>query len=950
MRRTILGRLALWGWMLCVLLPGGGVAGAQGVSGQIEGTVRDEQGLVLPGVTLTLRNAESGVVRTVVTESDGAYRFGAVPPGRYTMRAELSGFATQDVRELTVTIGLTIRQDFKLPVQGMAETVTVSGTPTVVDTTKAEVSGVVTREQIAVLPINSRQYLSLALLMPGTTQDGTRSFFATVNVGGAVTFNSTANIVDGVYNNWPEDGEPQQNFPEDAVEEFKVTNAQYKAEYGLATGGVIQVVTKSGTNIVHGSAFEYFRDKALNEKGVFEQEKPEFRRHQVGGSIGGPIKKDRIHFFAAAERTQITEFYTVNTNLPQFYSSVEGTFRKPSTRGLYFARVDWQLSNAQTVFARYAHEDERSECNNCGGTTAGTASFDQEVPRRALVIGHTWTSGRRLSDFRFQFAPASFYGVAAGKPVWKDFGQWPTERTSRLGRSYNFPSLSWGSGYDEVGPEERWQFKETFAISFSSHDLKFGGDYSYMPYDHEIAGNFQGSYTFLRDQPFDPNDPASVASLTGATLFSASFPPQVNTHNTQYYAGFVQDDWRVRRNVTASLGLRYERLYGAANEDLDPSIFPTPISYIDVSKRGDRNNFGPRAGLAWDIADNGRTVVRAGYGLYYGHVRILGNLNEFNNLRSFSVTINNPSYPDPYGGRDPQEFIVSGPANITVVANDYVQPYAHQYSAGMSWQLGAVFAAHLDAIYTNTNHDRKTLDINARDPVTRLRPDPVFSRVDRNQSTAEIRHRAMYLKLEKRYSRRTQFTVSYSYVNSRDNGPGSRYLDPFDLSLDWGPSNAERRHALVSSASVLLPWGITLGTVWSLRSQVPWSATAGRDLNGDGFNTDLVPGTTRNAGSRDLDLAAVNAWRAPNGLGAIAADQIESSRINLMDMRASKAVRLAGRTRVEIMAQAFNLFNTRNLQAQFGGGRVANSQSSSFGRILTARPARQVELAVKFNW
>ncbi len=293
---------------------------------------------------------------------------------------------------------------------------------------------------------------------------------------------------------------------------------------------------------------------------------------------------------------------------------------------------------------------------------------------------------------------------------------------------------------------------------------------------------------------------------------------------------------------------------------------------------------------------------------------------------------------------------MSGPANITVVANDYVQPYAHQYSGGVSRQLGRGIAIHVDGVYTNTNHDRKTLDINPRDPVTRLRPDATFSRVDQNQSTAEIRHRAVYVKAEKRYSHRTQFTASYSYVNSRDNAPGSRYLDPFDLSRDWGPSSAERRHALVSSGSVLLPWDVTVGMVWSLRSEVPWSATAGRDVNGDGFNTDLVPGTTRNAGGRNLDLGAVNTWRAANGLGAIDASQIESSRINLVDMRVSKSIRLPGRSRIELLAQAFNLFNTKNLQAQFGGGRVANSQSPSFGRILTARPSRQLEVAAKVNW
>src|SRR3972149_791510 len=155
------------------------------------------------------------------------------------------------------------------------------------------------------LPINSRQYLSLALLMPGTSVDATRSFFPTVNVGGSMSFNSTGNVVDGMINNMAEDGEPGQNLPQDAVEEFKVSNMQYPAEFGLATGGIVQVVTKSGTNAFKGSAFEYFRDKALNALGVFETEKPEYRRHQFGVSAGGPILKDRMHFFGAVERTQV---------------------------------------------------------------------------------------------------------------------------------------------------------------------------------------------------------------------------------------------------------------------------------------------------------------------------------------------------------------------------------------------------------------------------------------------------------------------------------------------------------------------------------------------------------------------------------------------------------------------------------------------------------------------
>jgi hypothetical protein len=833
----------------------------------------------------------------------------------------------------------------------MAESVSVTAEAPVVDTTKSEVAGVVTPMQIRTLPINSRQYLSLALLMPGTSQDATRSFFATVNVGGSMTFNSTANIVDGVINNWDEDGEPRQDFAQDAVQEFKVSNVQAPAEFGLATGGIVEVVTKSGGNAVHGNAFEYFRDKSLNALEPFQTEKPAFRRHQFGGSVGGPIVQNRMHFFGALEFTKINEFYTVHTDLPQFYSSVEGTFAKPSHRYLYMGRNDWQLNNNQSVFVRYAQEDELSTCGGCGGTTASSAGFDQKTPRKSLVAGSSWIRGsNQLNDLRFQYARGGYYIAPGGTEIWNDVGNFSAERINRLSRSYNFPSLSYGSSFDEIGPESRWEIKDTYNLTHGAHDLRFGGEYNYMPYLEENTGDVLGTFTFSEDQFFNPDDPASIAALSGATTFSASIPPIHTPRTTKYAVAFIQDSWKALPNVTLNLGLRWERLFGCCNEDLDTSIFPVSIPYIDVSKRGDRDNFGPRTGLAWDLRGNGDTVVRAGYGRYYGHTRILGALNEFRNYQQFSVNITNPSYPDPYGGRDPSDFIVSGPANITVLANDYQQPQSDQFNVGFSQQLTGGVAVHADVVYTHVEKDRKIQDINPRDPVTRLRPNPTFGRVDQYQSTGEVKYTALYLKLEKRFSHRTQFLVSYTLNNSDDNGPLGRYLDPFDPGLDWGTSNGERRHSLIASGAFLGPWDITLGAVWTLRSQLPWSATAGRDLNGDGFNSDLVPGTTRNAGSRDLDLRAVNDWRAMNGLAPVDAGQLDSSKINIVDFRASKSVRLRGPFTLELIGQVFNLFNTRNLQSQYGGGRVTNALSPIFGSIQTARPGSQGELAAKITW
>ena len=189
-----------------------------------------------------------------------------------------------------------------------------------------------------------------------------------------MTFNGTGNIVDGTINNWVEDGEPRQDLPEDAVEEFKVTNALPKAEFGLSTGGVVQVVTKSGANAMHGDAFEYFRDKALNARGVFETAKPAYRRNQFGGSAGGAIVTDRMHYYGAFERTAINEFYTVNAPA-SFYSAVDGTFQRSTTRNLYYGRGDWQINNAQNAFVRYLQEGELTPCVNCGTSPRSANSW-----------------------------------------------------------------------------------------------------------------------------------------------------------------------------------------------------------------------------------------------------------------------------------------------------------------------------------------------------------------------------------------------------------------------------------------------------------------------------------------------------------------------------------------------------------------------------------------------
>jgi hypothetical protein len=275
---------------------------------------------------VTARNVETGFSRNAVTDSGGEFRLPSLPPGRYAVAAELQGFTTETRTDIVLVIEQTAIITFNLKPASVAETVTVSAEAPIVDTTRSDVATSVSTRQIQDLPVASRRWIDLAMLTPGTSQDNIRGFFyrGNVNIGGGTREYSNGFTVDGVNNTWVEMGEPRQNFAMDAIQEFKVSTSNYKAEYGLATGGQLTVVTKSGTNNFHGSGLLFFRDKKINSETYFEKQtdaargqpegtnKPDYKRYQYGGTFGGPIVKDKTHFFLAYEGTNEKQFLTVN--------------------------------------------------------------------------------------------------------------------------------------------------------------------------------------------------------------------------------------------------------------------------------------------------------------------------------------------------------------------------------------------------------------------------------------------------------------------------------------------------------------------------------------------------------------------------------------------------------------------------------------------------------------
>ena len=956
-------RIALF--LMATVLAAAAPVLAQGeASAVVTGVIADAQGGVLPGVTVTLRNVESGTTRTTVSEADGQYRIAGLQPGRYSVRAELDGFAPTEIPNLTLTIGLVVQSNLTMSLQGVQEAVTVTAEAPVVETTTTEVSTVVTQEQIEMLPIANRQAGSLALLLPGTQlPTGTRRARPTVGAGGA-NANLTTSYVDGGQNQIYNSGQEFLEVPQSGIREFRVNISGASAQYG-AIGGVVLTATKSGTNQFHGEFFEFFRDTSLNAMDRFEKEahdtrgaeKPEYRRNQYGGALGGPIVQDRLHFFAAFERTKEPKTETVRTGQSQFYAGVEGSYPAGYERRQMLVRGDFQVNNEQSVFVRYLWDKEYTFCEECGGFMAGNTGTDTDSPRNSMLVAHTWViSSRVLNEVRSQVPPSGLenLGSPPGIPRWpaSGRGEFPAERFQPYTGVYVFPSLTWGSTGYSNNSTKRWDVSDDLTVSAGRQTIKAGGAFLRFRSDEEAAHNI-GTWTFGQDQPFD-GTPASIRSLRNPIQFTASFPPLPRHLRADWIQAYVQDEWKVRPNVTVDVGLRYERLHKAFNNHISLAGRERLGQLIDPASRGDNNNWGPRLGVAWDVQSDGRTVVRLATGKYYGNVFAQTLRTEVVALLQSNVNIRNPSYPDPYGGLSPQAFAtVSATPNVNITDDDIEQPESKSLNLGLSRELRPNLAIHFDGVYSTGNKANQIANINTPDPVTGVRPIAGWGNINEYRARGESDYRALYVRLDKRFSDGYQYLVSYTLARERDRGAGqATVVDFYNPQYDEGYGTQDRRHTLVTSGAIQLPYEVVLGGVWSYRSSRPFGARGGVDLNRDGAVTDYVPGTTRNVfnrGDNDKYLALVNAWRTQNGRAPIAASQLMTDEFNRFDVRVSKQISLGGGRRADLIAQVFNLFGTDS----FGPGAnpwQLNALSNAFGTINSVHPRQQGELAIRFVW
>ena len=413
---SILGSrtLALRFWMATILV---GVlsglvphpASAQVADGVIEVMAQDESKAVLPGVTVTVLRPDTGFTQTNVTDAAGVARFIALPPGTYTVKAELSGFSSINQEGVTILVGQTAKLTMTMKVGGMAETVNVVAEASLVDVYKTDSSTNIVPEQIESLPVPNRDFQSLAYLAPGVQRErgGNRFIGNQPVIGAAGNASQSTIMIDGVDFTDPTLGMARARFSQEAISEFRVIANRFDTEIGGSAGGALSIVTKSGTNTLHGSAFGFFRDASLRAKGELDLEKTDYSRQQFGGTVGGPITKDKVHFFGSFE--QVSENNYVLFRPGGAYVSQAGDFKVPFDQSLFYAGIDTRLRDDQNLRFKFVYERYRQENFRVGGVVDETAGMRLDRDNYNFSGTHAWTIGNgSLNQLAVQYGRRKF--------------------------------------------------------------------------------------------------------------------------------------------------------------------------------------------------------------------------------------------------------------------------------------------------------------------------------------------------------------------------------------------------------------------------------------------------------------------------------------------------------------------------------------------------------------
>lgn len=931
--------------VLVVSLFAAALATAQISSGTLDGTVVDTQGERLPGVTVTVTNKTSGSERLTVTSATGEYRFLGLPPNDYTLTAKLEGFQTVRVEGVIVNVSTARTVDITLPVAAVEEVITVADVAPLINT-EPSIGTVVSQEELENLPLNGRQFANLGTLAAGTSlgfnTDPTKPGQQVIALNGGIGRNVNY-VIDGGDNMDDTIGGALQNFSIESVQEFRIQTTQYKAEFGRSTGGVLSVVTKTGGNAFDGSVFGFFRDDAFNEKTETERragaDKAPFSRDQYGASIGGPIQRDKAHFFATYERTERDQSVTTNTGLfPQIDGRAVAT---PFTDELFTAKVTVDATAKQYLQVRYGYQKNEDKYNAIPTVTPdnfGTLTNEAQT----ILVGLTSQIGSdKFNELHVQ---------------WSEFDNSITSDSTTPTQYFPGGVVTGQNPNTPQGTfQEKLQIKDDFSFSRTiagrRHDFKAGIEYIDEP---ELGGDFPSGLNGLFTRTAD----SVTAPISDITFFGGSF--NFSTPNEQWRV-YIQDDWQITDRLELNLGVRYDYTDVLELDQRPNAIWQTLSTqtqfdefYFQDFRNGqggvidaDDNDIAPRIGFTWDVKGDGEHLVRGGWGIYYDfpYTNATVLFPSAAVLSQFGVVfnVNNPtgilnpdgSFFQPGDPLPPNQ--LPGGANLAPAPNDVASPtlqtpYSTQVSLGYSTQIRPWLGFSAEAI-----------SIQYKDVPFRFRANPIYdSNADGVVDGADTRrfpafgsfrlwygkgraeYQAINLNLRGRVSDHFEFQAFYTW--SETDGNVLAGADEFrltntghqpdlggtarDASVNalnplcdacFGPLNTDAEHRFTLSGVYRAPLGIVVSGVLRYRSGLPYTEHLGFDANGDGFNLDLAPGTS------------VNSRRGAS--------------FTQVDVRVSKQFDLPSGLSIEVIGEVFNLLDDEN-----PAGFVGSQASPNFGR------------------
>jgi hypothetical protein len=910
----------------------------------IGGRVVDPSGAALPGAVVLARQTQTNLLTTAVTDQNGRFRLPYLRVGAYEITVREQGF--KDVtRTLTLSAGAAFELPIALSIATIDASVTVTGETTMLDAARSQIAETVSETEVRSVPMNGRNFLDLALLVPGvspTNVNSSQLFPETSAVPGpSLSVGSQRNlsnnfIVDGLSANDDAAALSGMTYGLDAIDQFQVVTSGGQAELGRALGGYVNVVTKSGTNDLHGTAYDYIRDDSLNAKNPLAGRTLPMNQSQYGGSLGGPIVSDRAFFFTNVEQRRLdqTGLVTITPEVADVINQrlaavgypgpdiATGLYSNPIDSTNVLAKVDHRVSGSDQFGLRYALYAVKSlNARGAGGLNAATASSALDNRDHTVAMSNTLSlSTRTVLETRAQFAHSS---LAAP----------PTDPIGPAVSIAGVASFGTLSGSPTARVNDMYQVVNNLSHQMGAHAIRLGADVLYNDDRITFPRSVRGAYTFSSLTNF-------LAGIYNNAGFTQTFGVDRVTQTNPNVGLYVQDEWKLSPDVTLNLGLRYD------------------LQFLQTIHT-DTNNLSPRLGIAWAPFDSRRTIVRASAGVFYDRVPLravanavlsAGNTTDLANLEQIQVSLSPTQAAAPQFPNILSDTVASGTLpGLTTMDRDLQNAHSRQASVEVEQQLGD--RATVSVGYQYMRGMQLLMSINQNVPAcvatganNGCRPNPNYANNNRYSAAGDSIYHGVHASFVQRPGRWGQYRISYTLSKAMNNVGEfffSSPIDPFDLSKDWGRSDDDQRHRLVISGLIhssmepaMTAWqrishGFQLSGMVQAYSALPFNITSG---------VTTLQGT---AGRPIVDGAFI-----PRNAG------VGSDFVNV-SARISRSFRVAGRVELDTIAEGFNLTNHVNVltrNTNFGAGAYPSNPLPTFGQVTAVADTRSFQFGARVRF